>query len=134
MMFYNFVWGLLGLLYVYIYILYIYIIYIYYIYIYYIYIHLKLKSPGSARSPWSGEASRRRPAAGGAKRAGRLARRGRPRVCLMGLIIKEPWATPKSCYLKKIDCSRQISTIPKFSQKKTKKSIQQFKRKLKTKT
>ena len=112
-------------------------IYIYILYIYYIYIHLKLKSPGSARSPWSGEASRRRPAAGGAKRAGRLARRGRPRVCLMGLIIKEPWATPdratpKSCYLKKIDCSRQISTIPKFSQKK--KSIQQFKRKLKTKT
>jgi hypothetical protein len=43
----------------------------------------------------------------------------------MGLIIKEPWATPdratpKSCYLKKIDCSRQISTIPKFSQKKQK--------------
>ena len=134
-MFYNFVWGLLGLLYVYIIYIYIYILYIY---ILYIYIHLKLKSPGSARSPWSGEASRRRPAAGGAKRAGRLARRGRPRVCLMGLIIKEPWATPdratpKSCYLKKIDCSRQISSIPKFYQK-NKKSIQQFKRKLKTKT
>ena len=100
----------------------IYNIYILYILYYYIYIHLKLKSPGSARSPWSGEASRRRPAAGGAKRAGRLARRGRPRVCLMGLIIKEPWATPdratpKSCYFKKIDCSRQISSIPKFYQK-----------------